>query len=289
MSITLPKRARRGGTEAQEVSAVAAHARAQRHQWVAGQESPRLFTIFPPVLLGSLLLLTWYIVTATGAVPAYILPGWSDVLGALSDGFASGLFLSNAWVTIQESLGGFLIAVVFALPIGYGLARGRVFAATLQPYLVAGQAVPAVVLAPFLVIWLGYGIVDLLVLCALVVFFPLEITVALGFQTIERDLIEAARVEGAGFWPLLVRIELPLALPSIMAAVRTGLTLSVVGALVGEFVNNSDQGLGALVQIAKSQYNVPLMFATVLVLALLASIFYGIARSLTKLSETISG
>ena len=90
------------------------------------------------------------------------------------------------------------------------------------------------------------------------------------------------------FWPLLLNIEFPLALPTIMAAVRTGLTLSITGALVGEFVVTSDEGLGTLVLIARSQFNTSLMFATVLVLAVLAALFYGLSMGLTRLSRIIS-
>jgi len=252
------------------------------------QTSTRLLTIVPPLLLGVILLLSWYASTAGGSVPAYQLPGPIAVWNALWDGLTSGLFVSNAWVTIQESLGGFLLAMIIALPIGYSLVKWRLFAATVQPYLAAGQAVPAIVLAPFLVLWLGYGIEPVVVLCTLVVLFPMVITTSLGFQTIDASLTDSARVEGASFWPMLTRIELPLALPAIMAAVRTGLTLSIVGALVGEFVNASDQGLGALVQVARNEYNAPLMFATVVIMAFLAAFFYGISRGLTMLSEKIS-
>ncbi len=249
----------------------------------------RLLTILPPTLLGLLLLLGWLFGTSSGVVPSYDLPDIASVGDALSSGLSSGLFLSNAWVTIQESLGGFLLAIVFSLPIGYGLAKWPVFSATVQPYLAAGQAIPAIIIAPFLIIWIGYGMAPLIIVCMLVVLFPMVITTALGFQTIDRNLIEAARVEGASFRPMLTHIELPLALPAIMASIRAGLTLSVTGALVGEFVNNSDQGLGALVMIAKSQYNLPLMFATVIILAGLAALFYGIARGATLLSEALYG
>lgn len=252
-------------------------------------ENARLLIFLPPLLLGLGLLVIWYVVTASGAVPAYELPGPADVRSALWDGITSGLFLSNVWVTVQESLGGFLLAALVALPVGYGIAKGRLFAVTVNPYLAAGQAVPAIVIAPFLVIWLGYGMFALVILCALVVFFPVVMIIALGFKLIDRSLIEAARVEGAVFWPMLGYIEFPLAMPALMTAVRTGLTLSIVGALVGEFVNNSDQGLGALVQIAKSQYNMPLMFAAVVILALLAAAFYGLARGLTWFLEKVFG
>ena len=247
----------------------------------------RLLTILPPVLLGAVLLGSWYFSTARGLVASYELPAPADVWASLWDGLTSGLMLRMAWVTIQESVGGFLLATIIALPVGYGLAKWRIFAATISPYLAAGQAIPAIVIAPFLMIWMGYGVVPVMVVCLLVVFFPMVITTALGFQTLERSLTEAARVEGASFWPMLTRIEFPLALPAIMAAIRTALTLSIVGALVGEIVAGGDQGLGSLVQIAKSQYNISLMFATVIILAIMAAIFYGISWGLTKLSEAI--
>lgn len=249
----------------------------------------RLLTVLPPIVLGLIVLIGWYSGTASGAVPAYQLPSIPSVWNALWDGLTSGLFLGSAWVTLQESLGGFLIALVIGLPVGYGLARWWPFAVTIHPYLAAGQAIPAIVIAPFLVIWMGYGIAPTLVVCALVVFFPLVITTAYGFQSIDRLLMDAARVEGASFWPLLTRIEFPLALPAIMTAIRTSLTLSITGALVGEFVVAGGQGLGELVELAKSQYDLAQMFATVIVLACLAAILYGITQGLTRLTEAIYG
>jgi NitT/TauT family transport system permease protein len=258
------------------------HKRASTYKTVS-----RLLGILLPVLLGLLLLGSWYFSTARGLVSTYELPAPADVESALWNGLSTGLFLHMGWVTIQESGGGFLLAVAIALPVGYSLAKWRLFAATVYPYLVAGQAVPAIVIAPFLVFWMGYGMGPTVVLCFFVVLFPMVITTALGFSTLDRLLVDAARVEGASFWPLLTKIEFPLALPAIMAAVRTGLTLSIVGALVGEFVTGTDQGLGALVQIARNGYNMPLMFATVLIMAVLAASYFAITWGLTKLSEAI--
>lgn len=284
MSVTVLKEEERTAHE-QDFVLASPRKRARRSL----QTTSRLLTVLPPVMLGLLLLVSWYSGTASGVVPSYQLPSLSSVGSALWSGLTSGLFVSSAWVTLQESLGGFLIALVIGLPVGYGLARWKPFAVTVQPYLAAGQAIPAIVIAPFLVLWLGYGMGPTLVVCALVVFFPFVITTAYGFQAINTLLMDAARVEGASFWPLLTRIEFPLALPAIMAAIRTGLTLSITGALVGEFVTAGDQGLGALVQIAKSQYDLAQMFATVLILALMATILYGITRGLTRVTEALYG
>lgn len=247
----------------------------------------RAVLIVPPLVLALVLLLGWFISTATGKVPDIILPPPGDVFATLADGLRSGLFVSNALVTIQESLLGFLLGVTIALPLGYAIAKSRLLAATLQPYLVAGQAIPAIVIAPVLVLWLGYGLLPITILCMLVVLFPMVITTALGVQTIDTIYTDAARVEGASGWSMLVHIEFPLALPAILAALRIGLVLSITGALVGEFVNNSAQGLGALVFEAKDQFNAPLLFATLIFLAVLAALYYCLSWLLAKLAEIV--
>ena len=245
----------------------------------------RALVIVPPVLLALFLLAGWFVTYRH--VNSLILPAPGDVFSTLTVGMKTGLFLSNALVTVEESLLGFVLALVIALPLGYGIAKWRLFAATIQPYLAAGQAIPAIVIYPLLSLWFGYGFVPIFILCILVVLFPMVITIALGFQTIDHSLVDAARVEGASAWPMFASIEFPLALPAIMAAIRTGLTLSIVGAIVGEFINQGDQGLGSLVLSARNQFDSALLFATLFVLALMAALYYGFAWALTKLANRI--
>jgi NitT/TauT family transport system permease protein len=245
----------------------------------------RALLIAPPILLALFLLAGWFV--AYRHVNSLYLPAPGAVFSTLTAGMASGLFLSNALVTIEESLLGFALALMIALPIGYGIAKSRLFAATVQPYLAAGQAIPAVVIYPLLSLWFGYGFIPIFILCMLVVLFPMVITIALGFQTIDHSLVDAARVEGASGWPMFASIEFPLALPAIMAAIRTALTLSIVGAIVGEFINQGDQGLGSLVLSARNQFDSALLFATLIVMALMATLYYGFAWALTKLANRI--
>src|SRR6266571_1491762 len=247
----------------------------------------RVLLVAPPVVVALVLFISWYMSTTYAHINGLILPAPGDVLASLISGLSSGLLLSNALVTVQESVSGFLLALIVALPLGYGLAKSRLIAAAVQPYLAAGQAIPAIVIAPLLVLWLGNGLVPVMIVCMLVVFFPMVITVVLGVQTIDKTLTDAARVEGASGWTLLAFIEFPLALPALLAGVRTGLTLSITGALVGEFVGGGDQGLGALVQIAKEQFNLPLLFATLFILGALAALYYGSTWLLVKLAETV--
>jgi NitT/TauT family transport system permease protein len=251
------------------------------------QATQRALTIVLPVILGAIFLLAWYTSTAYGHISSFVLPAPTDVFVALVDGIRSGLYWNNMLVTIQESLLGFLLALAVALPIGYGIAKSRFLANLLQPYLAAGQAVPAIVISQFLFIWLGNGVLPVMVICMLVVIFPLIVNTVFGVQSIDDELLDAARLEGAAGLSLLFHIEFPLALPAILAAVRSGVTLSITGAIVGEFFCNPDEGLGALVQIASHQYNMPFLFATILILALLAAVYYSATRLLVKLAEAI--
>lgn len=231
----------------------------------------------PSLVLGVVVLGVWLALAHSGAVSSFLLPEPEQVLRTFWRGLTSGLFWRYTRTTLIESMAGFALGMAVALPAGYGIAKSRLLARAIEPYLAASQAIPAVALAPLLVLWLGYGLMPVALLCALIVFFPAAVNTALGIRTIDPDVLAAARVDGAGRWPLLRHFELPLALPSILAGMRTSLTLSITGAVVGEFVLG-DRGLGGLLTIARGNFDTPLVFATLLMLTLLASAMYGIAR-----------
>lgn len=247
----------------------------------------RMLGITPPMVLGLFLFTGWYIGTSRGLINSLILPTPTDFFTSLVNGITSGLLLNSAVVTIEESVLGFLMALAVALPLGYALAKSRLIAAAVQPYLAAGQAIPAIIIAALLVYWVGAGLLPITIVCMLVVLFPMVITTVLGIQTLDKAVVDAARVDGASGWSLLASVEFPLALPAILAGIRTGLTLSITGAVVGEFVGGGDQGLGSLVQIAREQFNTPLVFATLLILAVLAALYYSFTWLLVKLAEAI--
>jgi NitT/TauT family transport system permease protein len=232
--------------------------------------------LWPALALGLILLGIWQLVTASGSISAYLLPQPADVARSFWFSLTDGLFVTYGLVTLQESLFGFVLGVAVGVPLGYLIARHELLARALEPYLAASQAIPAVALAPLLVLWLGYGTPPVAMLCALIVFFPTVVTTTLGIRGLDREVLDAARVDGASQRPLLLHIELPLALPSILAGMRASLTLSITGAVVGEFVIG-DQGLGGLLTIARGQSS-SLVFATLLILMLLAALLYLIAR-----------
>ncbi|MBX6341514.1 MAG: ABC transporter permease [Thermomicrobiaceae bacterium] len=231
----------------------------------------------PALVVGLAGLLLWDLLVRSGAVASFLLPPPAEVARALWGAATDGLLWRYARTTVIESLAGFALGSAVALPVGYGIAHSRLLARALEPYLAASQAVPAVALAPLLVLWLGYGLAPVAVLCALIVFFPTVVNTALGIRTLDREVLDAARVDGADRWALLRGFEVPLALPSILAGLRTSLTLSVTGAVVGEFVLG-DRGLGGLLTIARGNFDTPLVFATIVTLTLLAAGLYGAAR-----------
>jgi NitT/TauT family transport system permease protein len=241
----------------------------------------RFGDLVPAFALGLLVLAIWQLVTNSGSVAQYLLPAPADVLRTFWRSLTNGLFISYTLATLEESLAGFALGACIALPLGYGIARSRLVSRSVEPYLAASQAIPAVALAPLLSLWLGYDLPPIAVLCALIVFFPSVVNTALSVRLLDREILDAARTDGAGWWDLLRHIELPLALPGILAGLRTSLTLSITGAVVGEFVV-SDRGLGGLLNIARGQFDSTLVFATLLMLALLAATLYLLARLIER-------
>lgn len=239
--------------------------------------------IAPALVVALLTVAIWEFLTATRAVSPFLLPTPGDVIASfwqkLTDPTDS--LLGYAQTTLIESVAGCALGAAIALPLGYSVARSRLLASAFQPYLAGSQALPAVAIAPLIALWIGYGMPPVVVLCALIVFFPMVITTVLGLRLLDRDVLDAARVDGANRWALLRRIELPLALPSVLAGLRTSLTLSITGSVVGEFVIGG-KGLGELLLIDREASDAPGVFATLLALALLATVLYGAVRLLER-------
>ncbi|UNX56379.1 ABC transporter permease subunit [Georgenia sp. TF02-10] len=183
--------------------------------------------------------------------------------------------------TLTEAALGCLAGAAVALPLAYLIFRSRWASAALEPLVAASQAIPTVALAPLLVIWLDYGLAPTVFLCALLVFFPILLSTVHGLRTLDPDVVAAARLDGAGEWDLLRAIELPLALPSVLTGLRNGFTLSVTGAVVGEFVMGG-QGLGMLLATRGNSLDTTGLFAALVVLCALAMAIYGVLTAIER-------
>ena len=162
---------------------------------------------------------------------------------------------------------GFTVGATSAVLLGYLLARSRFAERVLSPYVVAAQSTPILALAPLFAIWFGTGLVSKVVMCSLIVFFPVAVATMVGIREVDRSLLEMSRAFRASRLQTLLRIEIPGALPSIFGGLRVGATLAVVGAVVAEWAG-ADNGLGVLLLIAKgSRFDMPLALATLVTIA----------------------
>jgi NitT/TauT family transport system permease protein len=220
-------------------------------------------------------LLAWHLVVRLGNLPAFILPSPADVWSRFLRALADGSLLVHSLVTLVEVVVGLLAGAFFATLIGYFVAKSRLLENLLSPYLVASQAVPLVAIAPLLVIWFGPGMFSKFLICALIVFFPVLVNTVVGVRAVPAVLYDLMGSLRASRGQILIKLEIPAALPVFLGGLRVGATLSVIGAVVGEFVG-SDRGLGFLVNVGRGQYDTALVFVAVFTLILLAMLLYGI-------------
>jgi NitT/TauT family transport system permease protein len=190
------------------------------------------------------------------------------------NGWTSGIIGPHFLATLTEILLGLAVGGLAGVFTGILLARSRLAARMLSPYIVAAQATPILALAPLIALWFGTGLASRLLICALICYFPIAVGTMVGIRSVDPRLVELGRSLRASRWQLLRHIEVPSALPQIMGGLRIGATLAVVGAIVAEWAGG-DQGLGVLINLARgSMFDIPLMFATLITIALLGVALY---------------
>jgi NitT/TauT family transport system permease protein len=230
--------------------------------------------LVPVVVAAVAFVLVWKTIVIIGNYPQFILPSPEVVAQRFATAWLDGTIAPHAVATLSEIVIGFIVGATLAVVIGYLLARSALAERLLSPYLVAAQAMPVLVLAPLLVIWLGTGLLPKVVITALIVFFPVAVATMVGIRSIDSRLLELGRSLRATPWQVFRHLELPAALPQILGGMRVGVTLAVIGAIVGEWAG-ADRGLGVLINLARgSLFDFPLMFATLLTIALIAIALY---------------
>jgi NitT/TauT family transport system permease protein len=218
----------------------------------------------------------WQAIVLAGRLPAFILPGPGEVAARFVRAWTDGTIWPHFVTTLSEVVLGFLAGSAIGVVVGYGLARIGLLARLASPYLISAQAVPILAIAPLLSLWFGTGLLAKVAVCGLIVFFPVAIATMVGIREVDRGLLELARSLRASRRRVLVDVELPAALPVIFGGLRVGVTLSVVGAIVGEWAG-PDRGLGVLINLARgSLFDTPLLFATLVTIAALGIVAYGL-------------
>jgi NitT/TauT family transport system permease protein len=229
-----------------------------------------------PIVAGiTVCIFAWQAVTALTELPIFILPGPMEVVDRFGKALGDGSLMRHALFTLSEVLAGMGLGVGSAALLGYLLSKSRLAEQLLAPYIVATQAIPVVAIAPLLFIWLGSGFASKVLICALIVFFPVLVNTVVGLRSVSANLRELMRSLGATRWQNFRHLELPAALPILLGGLKVGATLSVIGAVVGEFIA-PDRGLGFLISVARGQYDTALVFVGVFTLVAMALSLYGL-------------
>lgn len=239
----------------------------------------RLEVLLVPVAMVALIGI-WTLIGRLGDYPSFLLPTPQQVWAKFLKVAADGTLWYHTWITLIEILGGLALGLTAAVVLGYVLAKSPLVERLLSPYIVASQSVPIVALAPLLIVWFGFGLTSKMLVCALTIFFPVLINTIIGLRSVEEDLMDLLRSLRASRWQTFRYLEVPAALPVLLGGLKIGVTLSVIGAVVGEFAQ-SDRGLGFLVNLAnRGLFDTPLMFVALFVLMTIALVLYGVVSVL---------
>jgi NitT/TauT family transport system permease protein len=224
-----------------------------------------------PLIGAALVVSLWWAVCTIWKMPAAVLPTPMDVVRAIGSHWPA--LLSEGWITFKATMYGFALALILGIPIAVVVSLFRWAHDMFYPLLVALQSVPKVALAPILLVWLGTGIESKLAIAWLVAFFPIIVDTAAGLQSTPKELLELSRSLRSTRWQTFRMVQFPAALPFVVTGAKVAVTLSVIGAVIGEFIGASE-GLGFLLLSATSQINTPLAFAALFGLSLLGVVAY---------------
>jgi NitT/TauT family transport system permease protein len=221
-----------------------------------------------------LLFVVWEVAVRVTGIKEYLLPPPSKVWTEFWKRHAT--VSAGAWVTTQEILAGYALAIVVSIPLALAVAYSRFMEQAVYPVIVFLQIVPKIAIAPLFIIWFGFGFAPKLLLVFLLSFFPIVVSSIAGFKSADRDVMDFARTTGAGRLRMFMKISLPQALPHIFTGLKVGAALAATAAVVAEFVA-SDKGLGYLLLQYNGQLDTPMVFATIVILSLIGlAVYYAV-------------
>lgn len=214
------------------------------------------------------MLALWEVVVRGLEIPAIVLPPPTAVLEALWEGVLSGSFFTHFLVTFSEIIGGFAVGATLGIALGIAIGQSAFLERLFYPYVVAFQTIPKVAIAPIIVIWFGYGLTSKIIITAAIAFFPLLANTIMGLRSAPAEQIDMLRAHTATEWQIFRMARLPQALPYIFVGLDVAVVLSVIGAIVGEFVG-AKQGLGFLILQKNFNFDMAGVFAILIVLSLI--------------------
>jgi NitT/TauT family transport system permease protein len=207
-------------------------------------------------------------------IQSFVLPAPSEIFAA---GWQwHGPILESAWQTFVTTFVGFVFAVLFGLAGGVAVGSSRWIYEGFYPALIGFNTIPKVAVVPILIIWFGVGTIPAIITAFLLSFFPILVNVATGIATLEPELQDVLRALGASKIQIIRKVGLPRSMPYFFASLKVAITVAFVGSIVAETVG-SNAGIGNLMLVASSRFQVPLAFAALLVTGVMGIIMYAIA------------
>ena len=226
---------------------------------------------YAPLLLLAVLLLVWELACRVFQVSDFILPSPSAIGIALVE--YAGPIMFNAWRTFWTTMVGFALSIVVGVLLGFVIGSSRFAYSAMYPLLTAFNAVPKAAVVPILVVWFGIGAGPAILTAFLISFFPIMVNIATGLATLEPELEDVLRVLGARRLDVLLKVGLPRSMPYFFASLKVAITLAFVGTTVSE-MSASNEGIGQLLLTAGSQSRMPLAFAGLVVIGVMAMAMY---------------
>lgn len=225
------------------------------------------------LVVALIFLLAWEFIPPALGVPRYIIPTPSQCLEELIRNIRLDNLAGHTLSTFVMTLIGFAVGSVLGAGIGYLLGMSTFWERVLSPYILALQIAPKVAFAPLFIMWFGFTFWPKLLVTILIVFFPILVNVLQAMKTVDRDIINLARAYNLTRWQIFRKIEFPSTLPSLLAGLRIGSTLAVIGVTVGELVGGNT-GLGFLISYGEGQANAAMVFNAIMLLTLIGIVLY---------------
>ncbi|WP_436499779.1 ABC transporter permease [Actinokineospora sp. HUAS TT18] len=230
-----------------------------------------------PAALLAVIVAAWWLITARGWVPTYLVPSPGQVWDRMIEDWSSLMY--HSYVTLYETVVGFVLASVLGLATAVAIAYSRALERTLYPIVLFAQVIPKIAIAPLIVVWFGNDLAPKIILAVLIAFFPVVVSGVAGLRSTDPELLELSATMGAGKWQTFRKIKFPNALPHLMAGEKVAVTLAVVGAVVGEFVGASE-GLGYQLMVANGNLDAPLLFAALILMSAIGILLFFVVEVL---------
>ncbi len=224
----------------------------------------KLIDSIPSILIVVAIFILWEVLVNIQNIPDWLLPPPSEIFKSLYLDFSK--LLDHTLVTLQEILIGFFVALIFGFAIASAIGLSNTVEKSLYPFLISLQTIPIIVIAPMLLVWVGYGLLPKIIVVALISFFPIVVNTADGMKSLDTDMKKLLLTMGASKWQIFRKIMVPSSLPYLFSGVRIAVSLSVIGAVIGEWVGSSE-GLGYLMIRSKPQFLTELVFASIFILS----------------------